>query len=173
MRKKNYTLVITFIIVIASFIKAQVDPDTAQKASIDRFSMEAGNLFVRDDTNGFPGPNEPIDFDKEPFITKGLGDDGELIYSYYNFDVMPTEPAPIYVLIRDGESSPVEGQMNIIDVIPGDEGYNDFWDVHFVTVPPNYAANTITSYEQIMSKVTRLRNGYIAVPRSFEGSTAS
>jgi hypothetical protein len=150
MRKMNYTLVITFIIVITSFLKAQVDPDTAQEASIDRFSMEAGNLFVRDDTNGFPGPNEPINFDMEPFITKGLGNEGELI-AYYNFDVMPTEPAPIYVLVRDGESSPVEGQLNIIDVIPGDAGYNDFWDVHFVTVPADYVANTITSFEQIMS----------------------
>ncbi|MBD3289750.1 DNRLRE domain-containing protein, partial [candidate division KSB1 bacterium] len=99
-----------------------------ETAVIDRFSEDAGNLFVRDDTNGLPGPNEPIDFDMAPFITKGLGPNGEFI-SYYNFDVQPTVPAPIYVLFREGEDAPVAGQMNIIDVVPGDEGYNDFWHV--------------------------------------------
>ena len=132
---------------------AQIDPDTAQKANIDRFSMEAGHLFVRDGMNGLPGPNKPIDFDKAPFITKGLGPRGEHI-SYYNFDIQSTTPAPIYVLFKDGESSPVAGQLNIVNVIPGDTGYNDFWLIHKVTVPSNYVANTVTSYAEIV------QNGY-------------
>ena len=142
-------------------------------AMIDRFSATAGHLFVRDESNGLPGPNEPIDFDQGPFITKGLGPDGELI-SYYNFDVQPTEPAPIYVLFREGASTPVEGQHNIIDVIPGDAGYNDFWEVQKVTVPANYVANTVTSYQQIsdagypIAETTTLVNCPV-VP---EGSTA-
>jgi len=45
---------------------------------------------------------------------------------YYNFDVQSTQPAPIWVLFRDGESSPVSGQLNIIDKLPGEAGYNDF-----------------------------------------------
>jgi len=57
-------------------LNAQVDPDTAEKASIDRFSTEAGILFVRDTTNNFPVPNEPIDCDREPFITHGFGPGG-------------------------------------------------------------------------------------------------
>ncbi len=77
---------------------AQVDPDTAQKVSIDRFSADAGHLFVRDMMNNLPGPNVPINFDMEPFLSKGLGPNGEHI-SYYNFDAQPTAPAPIYVLI--------------------------------------------------------------------------
>jgi len=120
---------------------AQTDPDTASHAVIDRFSAEAGNLFIRDESNGLPEANMPIDFDQEPFITKGLGPNGELI-SYYNFDVQPTEPAPIYVLFREGESTPVEGQMNIIDDIPGEADYNDFWEVQKVTVPANYCQYT-------------------------------
>jgi hypothetical protein len=80
----------------------------------------------------------------------GLGPEGEFI-SYYNFDVMPTEPAPIYVLFRDGEPSPVPDQLNIVGVIPGDNGYNDFWRVNKVTVPQNYVANTITKVSEIMS----------------------
>ena len=149
MVKHKYLLFILFSLLGLSMISAQVDPDTAQKASIDRFSMKAGHLFVRDDMNGLPGPNEPVDFDKAPFITKGLGPRGEHI-SYYNFDVQSTEPAPIYVLFREGESSPVSGQLNIVNVIPGDSAYNDFWEVQKVTVPGYYIANTVTSYQQIV-----------------------
>ena len=68
---------------------------------------------------------------------------------YYNFDVQSTTPAPIYVLFRKGESSPVPGQLNIVDVIPGDSGYNDFWRVNKVTVPADYKANTLASLKAI------------------------
>ena len=149
MFRVNYLSIILILLMISLPLIAQVDPDTAMKASIDRFSMDAGTLFVRDSTNNFPGPNEPIDLDQGPFITQGLGPNGELI-SYYNFDVMPTEPAPIYVLFRDGEPDPVPDQLNIVGVIPGDMGYNDFWRVNMVTVPQNYVANTITKVSEIM-----------------------
>ena len=73
-----------------------LNPDTAPKASIDRFSADAGVLFVRDAMNSLPAANAPIDFDSgEPFITKGLGPDGEHV-QYYNFDVQPLESAPIF-----------------------------------------------------------------------------
>ncbi len=150
MFRANYMSIFLFIFIFSLPLIAQVDPDTAMKASIDRFSMDAGTLFVRDSSNGLPGPNEPIDFDQEPFITQGLGPNGEFI-SYYNFDVMPTEPAPIYVLFREGEPSPVPDQLNIVGVIPGDMGYDDFWKVNFVTVPQNYVANTITKVSEIIS----------------------
>lgn len=145
-----YLFIFLFIILSSSFVVGQVDPDTAMKASIDRFSMDAGTLFVRDSTNNLPGPNEPIDFDQGPFITRGLGPNGEFI-TYYNFDVMPTEPAPIYVLFRDGEPNPVPDQLNIVGVIPGDTGYNDFWRVYQVTVPPTYVANTLTDATDIIT----------------------
>jgi len=165
--------VFLFVAFATCGLHAQVDPDTAVRAGIDRFSAEAGHLFIRDETNGLPAANMPVDFDQGPFITKGLGPGGELI-SYYNFDVQPTEPAPIYVLFREGETGPVPGQMNIIDVIPGDEGYNDFWEVQKVTVPADYIANTVTSFQQIsdagypIEETTTLVNCPV-VP---EGSTA-
>ena len=173
MNKFIYKLAILFCFFGLSVLDAQVDPETAPKASIDRFSPEAGHLFVRDEMNGLPGPNQPIDFDKGPFITKGLGPNGELV-SYYNFDVMSTIPAPIYVLFREGESTPVEGQYNIIDMIPGDEGYNDFWQVYKVTVPQNYIANTITSYSQIMDAgySMEVTPNIVNCPVVPEGSTA-
>lgn len=127
-----------------------VDPNSAPRATIDRFSAEAGTLFVRNSSNGLPAANESINFDEGPFITKGLGPAGELV-EYYNFDVMPIEPAPIFVLFREGEDTPVAGQLNIVDVIPGDPGYSDFWHVQKVTVPANYMANTLTSLSEIMA----------------------
>lgn len=126
------------------------DPDTAPRASIDRFSAAAGNLFVRTVGNGLPAANAPIDFDQAPFITQGLGPGGGLV-SYYNFDVQPVAPAPIFVLFRQGEADPVSAQLNIIDVIPGDAGYNDFWQVVRVAVPADYVANTVTSLAGILS----------------------
>lgn len=151
-----------------------VDPRPAPKASIDRFSDAAGRLFRRSANPALPGANQAINMDQAPFITHGLGPAGQRV-RYYNFDVMPVNPAPIYVLFRDGETQPVAGQPNIVDVIPGDANYSDFWRVVRVTVPQNYVANTITSRAQIvaagyaMQETTTLVNCPI-VP---EGSTAS
>lgn len=127
---------------------APKDPNTAQRASIDRFSASAGMLFVRTAGNGLPAANAPINFDQEPFVSQGFGPSGQ-IAKYYNFDVQSTTPAPIYVLFRQGESTPVAGQINIIDAIPGTPGYNDFWVVTKVTVPSDYVANVVTSKAEI------------------------
>lgn len=152
-----------------------LDPDTAPKASIDRFSEDAGTLMIRSATNGLPAANAPINFDSgEPFITKGLGPAGEKV-QYYNFDVMSEESAPIFVLFKDGASAPVDGQLNIIDVIPGDDGYNDFWNVNKVTVPDNYKANSVTSYQEIKELDYPIEQTNIIVncPVVPEGSSAS
>ncbi len=151
-----------------------MDPMKAEHVSVDRFSAAAGHLQVRDAMNGLPGPNQPVDFDKGPFVTTGLGPKGETVM-YYNFDVQSTTPAPIYVLFRAGESSPVDGQLNIVDVIPGDPGYSDFWQINKVTVPADYKANTVGSLPAIkdagypIAKIDMLVNCPI-VP---DGSTAT
>jgi hypothetical protein len=149
------------------------DPDVAAKVSIDRFSADAGTLFVRDGMNGLPEANAPVNFDEGPFITKGLGPAGEKV-QYYNFDVMPVKSAPIFALFREGEDMPVPGQLNIIDVIPGEDGYNDFWHVHKVTVPAYYQANTVTSVDELMSMGYPIERTTLIVncPVVPEGSTA-
>lgn len=149
------------------------DPDTAPKVSVDRFSADFGTLFVRDASNGLPAANQAIDFDQAPFITQGLGPNGEVI-QYYNFDVLPVTSAPIFVLFKEGESTPVAGQLNIIDVIPGEEEYNDFWHVHKVTVPENYVANTIASVADVMASGYPIERTTMIVncPVVPEGSTA-
>ena len=122
---------------------APVDPDKAPVASVDRFSDKAAHLQLRTPDNHLPGPNQPVDFDSGPFITQGLSPKTGKPVRYYNFDVQTTTPAPVYVLYRDGEDKPVEGQLDIIDTLPGEAGYNDFRQVWKVTVPKDYVANTV------------------------------
>ncbi|SDW98614.1 hypothetical protein SAMN05443574_11135 [Haloarcula vallismortis] len=124
------------------------DPSEAPMASVDRFSDAAGMLHQRSANDALPDADEPIDFD-EMFLTQGYGPDGTVI-QYYDFDVQPTQAAPIYALFYEN-GDPVEDQLNIVDVVPGDEGYNDFWQVHKVTVPDGYEANTATSVSQIQA----------------------
>ena len=123
-----------------------MDPMKSGHAAIDRFSATAGHLQMRDAMNKLPGPNQPVDFDKPPFVTTGLGPKGETVM-YYNFDVQSTTPAPLYMLVRKGDGMAISGQLPIVDVIPGDPGYNDFWQVTKVTVPDGYVANTVGSLQ--------------------------
>ena len=141
------------MMVAAGFGAAQAamkakDPDKAQIVAVDRFSKDAAHLQVRTASNGIPGPNAPVDFDSGPFITEGLSPDGKPV-RYYNFDVQSAAPAPLYVLYRKGENQPVKGQLDIIDALPGERGYNDFHQVWTVTVPDDYQANSITNAAEI------------------------
>jgi hypothetical protein len=130
--------------------------------------------MVRDGMNGLPAANVAINFDQAPFITKGFGPAGQ-VAEYYNFDVQPTAPAPIWVLFRSGETTPVAGQLNIIDKIPGESGYNDFWVVRKVTVPTDYVANSVTSYAEIVALGYTIESTDMIVncPVVPEGSTAT
>jgi hypothetical protein len=150
-----------------------MDPMKSQRAPIDRFSPSAGHLQVRDGMNGLPGPNQAVDFDRPPFVTTGLGPHGETVM-YYNFDVQSTTPAPIYVFFRQGENIPVAGQLNIVDVIPGEAGYNDFWQVYKVTVPGDYLANSIGSLQALLAAGYSIQKTATLVncPIVPEGSTA-
>lgn len=121
-----------------------LSPSKAPIAAVDRFSKMAAHLQLRAPGNGIPGPNQPVDFDTGPFITQGFAPTTGKLVRYYNFDVQSTTPAPIYVLYREGEATPVSGQLDIIDSLPGDKGYNDFRQVWKVTVPKSYVANTIS-----------------------------
>jgi hypothetical protein len=130
---------------------------------VDRFSDTAAHLQVRTAGNQIPGANEPVNFDMEPFITQGLSPATGKPVRYYNFDVQSTTPAPIYVLYREGEDKPVPGQLDIIDALPGEKGYNDFRQVWKVWVPKDYVANTITDTALLnagykIEQTTTLRN---------------
>lgn len=150
-----------------------LDPDSAPEVSVDRFSDAAGTLMVRSSNGDLPAENEPINFDNG-FITQSFGPDGQVV-KYYNFDVQPLTPAPIYVLFREGATEPVEEQLNIIDVIPGDLGYNDFWQIIKVTVPEDYEANTVTSAQEIFNNQYSMESTpqLVNCPVVPKGSTAN
>jgi hypothetical protein len=125
-------------------------PDDAAEVTIDRFAPGVGMLQQRSPQNALPDPGEAVDFDRPPFITQGLGPSGQAV-AYYNFDVQPTAPAPIYALFRAGQDTPVPGQLNIVDAVPGATGYSDFWQVQRVQVPADYVANSVTSLAAIQA----------------------
>ncbi len=141
-----------------------LDPDKAPVAAVDRFNEKAAHLQLRTADNHLPGPNEPVNFDAGPFITQGLSPSTGKPVRYYNFDVQDTAPAPVYVLYRESEDKPITGQLEIIDTLPGDKGYNDFRQVWKVIVPKDYVANTITDAATLLDagykteKTDTLRN---------------
>lgn len=150
------------------------DITTAEKVSVDRFSSTAGHLMVRSASNGLPAANAAINFDVAPFITKGLSKSGTAT-EYYNFDVQPVTPVPIYVFFKSGASTPISGQNNVINTIPGETGYSDFWIVNKVTVPDTYVPNSMTSEAEILSSGYNIQKTTTIVncPVVPYGSTAS
>ncbi len=70
--------------------------------------------------------------------------------------------APIWAFITgmaaDGSPQFVEGQHNVVAVVPGDEGYSDLWEVRLVTVPADYEADRIRSAAEVES------SGYPVTP---------
>jgi hypothetical protein len=149
------------------------DPNTSPIASIDRFSDGFAHLFKRSNNSSFPAPNAPIDFDQGPFVTHGLGPNGEKV-TYYNFDVLPATAAPIFVFFTEGSMTELTAQLHVIDAVPGDAGYNDFWQVTKVTVPASYVPNSVTSSAEIQAAgfPTSPTNMLVNCPVVPDGSTA-
>ena len=102
---------------------------------------------------------------------------------YYDFgtqspvDGVAVQTAPIWAFItgKDGDGAPifVEGQHNIIDAVPGEDGYSDLWQVNLVTVPEDYEANSIHSAAdlQAMSYPTEQPGLLVNCPVVPAGST--
>jgi len=72
--------------------------------------------------------------------------------NYVNYGNSQNVSQPILAFFQAASpSTPVAGQRNIIDTIPGQPGYSDFWRVHKVLVPSSYVANTIRSFEEAVA----------------------
>jgi hypothetical protein len=126
-----------------------VNPETGiEFVSVDRFSDDAGTVMRRSQNSELPAPNEPIDYDAD-FLNHALAPDGSDV-SYYAFDVNSLLSAPVYSFVYASDpSTRVDGQAPIFDVIPGDEGYNDYWQVVQVLVPDDYVPDSIRSFKGI------------------------
>lgn len=152
---------------------ASLDPDSAPRAVVDRFSEDAASLMVRTKDNGLPGPGEPVDFDGPPFLHRGLGPNGEHV-QYYNFDIRPQKPATMYVFKR-ATGEPVAGQLPVVAALPGDPGYNDFYNLTEVVLPDDYPPNSVTSAARIDALGLEVTSTDTLVNRPIvsEGSTAT
>lgn len=102
--------------------------------------------MARADNPGLPGPNEAVDYDAD-FRTVGLGPTGDRI-EYYDFGLSTGFTMPAYRLV-DAEGVPIPGQLPLLELLPGQPGYSDFWQVTEVEVPLGYVANTITSVAEL------------------------
>ncbi len=77
-------------------------------------------------------------------------DDEEL--SAYDFGEMTEKSAPIYILIEgfDPDGNPVRiNHPALVDVMHDDEGYSDFWQVVFVTVPNTVEPNEFRNVQAL------------------------
>lgn len=61
--------------------------------------------------------------------------------------------APIWAFVsgfdEDGAAQMIEGHRTVLDVVPGDVGYSDLWDVRFVVVPEGYDSTLVHSWSDI------------------------
>lgn len=151
-----------------------LDPDTAPKAVVDRFSGEGAILLDRAEMPSLPAAGAPIDFDQAPFLVRGLGPGGERV-TFYHLDAHQPTPINIYLLHHEGQAERVPGQLPIVDYIPGDHGYSDFWRMVRVDVPADYVANTATSGADIFREgwAVTVTDAIVNCPVVPFGSTAT
>ena len=72
--------------------------------------------------------------------------------AYLDYGPMTNVAEPILVFFQQAApNTPVPGQLNLIDTIPGQPGYSDFWRVYKVLAPTNYVANTIRSFDAVIA----------------------
>jgi hypothetical protein len=72
--------------------------------------------------------------------------------TYLLFGTDPNITAPILAFYEaSSPSTPVAGQRNVIDTLPGQPSYSDFWQVYKVLTPAGYVANSIRSFSDAVA----------------------
>jgi hypothetical protein len=129
-------------------------PDAAAEVAVDRFDASFATLFNRAApmfnpsvvAGILPDANEPIDMDAY-FLVYALGPEGEKV-TYYALDISPAEPSRAFT-VHGVDGALIEGQLPIIESVPGDDGHNDFVWVQEVHVGDKYIPNQLTSVAEI------------------------
>jgi hypothetical protein len=135
-------------------------PDAAAETAVDRFDPSFATLFNRDApifnpsvvSGILPDANAPIDMDAH-FLGFGLGPKGEKV-TYYALDISPAAPSRAFT-VHGVDGALIEGQLPIMESVPGDEGYNDFMWVQEVHVGDKYIPNQLTSVAEIEDMAER------------------
>lgn len=97
-----------------------------------------------------PGPVDGLDRANTISVVEGWFRNTSV--SYLDYGPQGNVAIPILVFFQaDDPATPVAGQRNIIDAIPGQPGYSDFWRVHKVLAPSDYEVNSIRSFTEAMA----------------------
>ena len=105
--------------------------------------LGAGYLLGRPVPAAIPGPVSGL---LRTMIPRVDGWFRNASVSYLDFGPQSNVAVPILAFFQaTSPSTPVAGQRNIIDTIPSQPGYSDFWRVYKVLVPDGYVANSIRS----------------------------
>jgi hypothetical protein len=84
-------------------------------------------------------------------LTTGWYRNHPVFYPDFGGNTPPAIPIWAFVTGFDDDGNPqfVEGQRNVIDSVPADDGYSTFWRVNLVMVDDRYEANALKSREDI------------------------
>ena len=106
--------------------------------------LGAGYLLGRPSAAPAPGPVDGLS--RANTIPRVDGWYRNASVSYLDYGPQSNVAVPILAFFQAGSpATPVAGQKNIIDTIPGQPGYSDFWRVFKVLAPSGYLANSIRS----------------------------
>lgn len=133
------------------------DEDADDMATEEMMETETPDSMETEDAMGSPTPTSEMMDESTRSLIDGWYR-GRAV-RYYDFGMnsatsgSTVSVAPIYAFITGmsaaGEPMFVDGQHNIVDVVPGDDGYSDLWEVHLVTVPEDYEPDSITSAAEV------------------------
>ncbi len=110
----------------------------------------AGYLLTRPAPPSAPTPVDNLARPNTFSRVDGWYKNGNITYLDYGISANVSQPILVFFLAASPDTA-VLGQRNIIDNIPGQPAYSDFWRVHKVLVPSSYVANTIRSFEQAVA----------------------
>src|SRR5256712_13696534 len=102
----------------------------------------AGYYVGRPATASLPGPVDGLA--RTSAVPRVDGWFRNASVTYLDFGTQAKVAVPILVFFQDSSpTTPVAGQRNIIDTIPGQPGHGDFWRAHQALVPSGDLANTV------------------------------
>lgn len=134
---------------------------TTPFVAVDRFSDAAGTLLRRSLDPSLPKPNEPFSLDDPRFALTVKNPLGQTAHCY-DLDVRPSKPNRYYVFY-DSLNNYRLGQLPVIDVIPGDPGYSDLWDIWKVVTPDSFReTNWVRDAATVEKLISDPSSGYTA-----------
>mgnify|MGYP001570165275 CR=1 FL=1 len=106
--------------------------------------LGAGYYLGRPAPAGAPGPVDQLP--RANTIPRVDGWYRNASVSYLDYGAQSNVAVPLLAFFHaESPTTPIAGQGNIIDTIPGQPGYSDFWRVYKVLAPSGYVANSIRS----------------------------